>query len=71
VTSGQVGFSQGTAANTATQGAQSDTVTKTVASAKSKDAEDSDPRKKTPSPRLTRTVGRVTVILPGKDGATK
>jgi len=62
--SAQVGFSQGTAANTATQGTQSEEPDKAATTASK--AEDEDARKlaKTSSPRLTRTVGRVTVILP-------
>ena len=62
--SAQVGFSQGTAANTATQGTQSEEPDKAATTASK--AEDEDPQKltKSASPRLTRTVGRVTVILP-------
>ncbi len=61
--SGQVGFGQGNAAgNAATSSVQSDEPARTVAK-----ATDDDSRRTTaaaPGPRLTRTVGRVTVILP-------
>lgn len=62
--SGQVGFGQGNAAgNAATSSVQSDEPARTVAKA----GTDDDSRRTTattPGPRLTRTVGRVTVILP-------
>lgn len=63
-TSGQVGFTQGNAAgNAASSSVQSDAPARTVARNSSED----DARRNTaatPGPRLTRTVGRVTVILP-------
>ncbi len=62
--SGQVGFTQGNAAGNATSSSvQSDEPARTVAKA----GTDDDARRTntaTPGPRLTRTVGRVTVILP-------
>lgn len=62
--SGQVGFTQGNAAgNAASSSVQSDAPARTVAKA----GGDDDSRRTTtatPGPRLTRTVGRVTVILP-------
>jgi filamentous hemagglutinin family protein len=62
--SGQVGFTQGNAAGSATSSSvQSDEPARTVAKAGTED----DSRRNTaatPGPRLTRTVGRVTVILP-------
>lgn len=61
--SAQVGFSQGTAANTATQGTQAEEPDKAAAAAQDED-EDTKKLAKAAGPRLTRTTGRVTVILP-------
>ena len=65
VSSGQVGFSQGTAANATSQSLQKEDPEKMVASSKKSD-EDDELKKKSAAalPRLTRTVGRVTAILP-------
>jgi hypothetical protein len=63
VTSSQVGFSQGTAASGASQSLQGDEPAKTTAKAKSEE-EDARERRVAAAPKLTRTVGRVTVILP-------
>jgi len=67
VTSGQVGFSQGTAAASASQSLQADDSTRKP-SEDTESTDDSDLRLKTSvtGPRLTRTVGRVTVILPDR-----
>lgn len=62
--SAQVGFSQGTAANTATQGTQAGDADKTATQASKEDDADEKKLAKAVSPRLTRTTGRVTVILP-------
>lgn len=61
----QVGFTQGTAANSASQGAQAEDPEQ-VANAATPDSTQEDERKRptTAAPRLTRTTGRVTVILP-------
>jgi filamentous hemagglutinin family protein len=66
VTSSQVGFSQGTAASGASQSLQGDDAAKTAAKAKAED-DDARGRRVATGPRLSRTVGRVTVILPGAD----
>ncbi len=71
VTSGQVGFSQGTTANATSQSVQSEEPAKAVASAKSENTDDPELKKKAAAPRLTRTVGRVTVILPPAEGGQK
>jgi filamentous hemagglutinin family protein len=65
VTSSQVGFSQGTAANATSQSLANDESQSIIASAKKGDQED-ELKKKTASalPHLTKTLGRVTVILP-------
>ena len=63
--SSQVGFTQGTAANAASQGAQNDEATKAVANVKN-NQDDDDQKKKRTSPRLAKTTGRVTVVLPTK-----
>ncbi len=64
VSSAQVGFSQGTAAAGASQSLQADdSARKPVESAES-DREDDRIKSLAAAPRLTRTVGRVTVILP-------
>lgn len=63
--SAQVGFGQGSAANATSQSVQSEEPAKTAAAGKeSEDDEQRKARAATPAPRLTRTVGRVTVILP-------
>jgi filamentous hemagglutinin family protein len=59
----QVGFGQGTAAAGATQSLQSDESAKAPTGAKPKD-EENKPKQLSGGPKLTRTVGRVTVILP-------
>ena len=65
VSSGQVGFGQGSAASGA---AQSSVQGDQPAKAAAKGAPEDDPRRRNvasaTAPRLTRTVGRVTVILP-------
>lgn len=61
----QVGFSQGNAANAASQSASSDEATKAVADVKN-NQDDEDEKKKRTLPRLAKTTGRVTVILPSK-----
>ena len=63
-TSGQIGFGQASAAGATSQSTQKDDGEKMVASAKSSAEEDELKKKGTVAPRLTRTVGRVTVILP-------
>jgi filamentous hemagglutinin family protein len=65
VSSGQVGFSQGTAANATSQSLQKEDPEKMAASARGSD-DDEEFKKKTVAalPRLTRTTGRVTVVLP-------
>ena len=64
VSSGQVGFAQGSAAAGATQGSaqQAEDTAKTVA--KGRSDEENRSTRVAAMPRLTRTVGRVTVILP-------
>jgi filamentous hemagglutinin family protein len=64
VTSSQVGFSQGTAASGTSQSLQGDEPSRTAAKERA-DEEESRGRRVAAAPRLTRTVGRVTVILPG------
>ena len=60
----QVGFAQGTAASGATQGAQAaEPDTAATASTKA-DPEEETRKARNPAPRLTRTTGRVTVLLP-------
>jgi filamentous hemagglutinin family protein len=63
--SSQVGFNAGTAANNATQNAQNDEATKAVAAVRN-NQDDDDEKKKRTTPRLAKTSGRVTVILPNK-----
>jgi len=65
VSSSQVGFSQANAAGSTSQSLQSEDQAK-VAAADKKEQEDEDEKKKGTGPRLTKTVGRVTVILPNK-----
>lgn len=63
VTSSQVGFSQGSAANATSQGVTTEEPAETTAA--SKPSEEDDLKRRTaPAPRLVRTTGRVTVILP-------
>lgn len=65
VNSSQVGFSQGTTANATSQSLQKEDPEKMTAAAKPGDEEEELKKKSnTAPPRLTRTVGRVTVILP-------
>lgn len=64
VSSSQVGFSAGNAAGTASQSLANDDQSKAVAA--KEDPDDETPGKQLAAgPKLTRTVGRVTVILPG------
>lgn len=60
----QVGFAQGTAAASATQGAQASESEPADAKATRADEDEQSRKQRTPAPRLTRTTGRVTVILP-------
>ena len=62
--SGQKGFAQGTAANATSQSLQNDEQGKTLAAAKTD--EELGQFKGQPGPKLAKTVGRVTVILPSK-----
>jgi filamentous hemagglutinin family protein len=61
--SGQTGFAQGTAASGTSQSLAKDDSEKLAAN-KAEGDEEELRKKTTPAPRLTRTVGRVTVILP-------
>lgn len=63
VSSAQVGFSQGTAASSVSQSVQGEDSAKTTAKARS-DEDEAKSRRVAAAPKLTRTVGRVTVILP-------
>jgi hypothetical protein len=64
-TSGQTGFAQGTTANATSQSQQKEEPGKMVASSKKSDEENELKRKSAAAPpKLTRTVGRVTVISP-------
>lgn len=63
----QTGFTQGTAAAGTSQSLQSDVVAKVADVAKPSIESDSGQRKNRDLPLLTRTVGRVTVILPSKN----
>jgi hypothetical protein len=65
VTSSQVGFAQANAAAATSQGLQADESAKDAASGEKKE-EDEDLKKNRPGPRIARTTGRVTVILPEK-----
>jgi len=67
VSSSQIGFSQGIAASSASQGLQNDVSVKALASAKETTEDDLPKKKGSSGPRLTKTVGRVTVILPVKN----
>lgn len=62
----QTGFAQGTAANASSQAAQTEDVSKTATASKS-DEEEEKKRPRRELPAVTRTVGRVTVILPAKN----
>ncbi|MCC7373502.1 MAG: filamentous hemagglutinin N-terminal domain-containing protein [Verrucomicrobiales bacterium] len=64
VTSSQVGFSQGSAANATSQGVSSEEPVETAAASKKSEDEDDLKRRTAVAPRLVRTTGRVTVILP-------
>jgi hypothetical protein len=64
VSSSQVGFATGNAAATASQSLSSEEQTK-VGAPKETSLEDDPKRRIASAPKLTRTVGRVTVILPG------
>ena len=65
VTSSQVGFSSGTAAAGASQGLQSEETRRNPAAPDRESVEESDTLKRlVTTPKLKRTVGRVTVILP-------
>jgi filamentous hemagglutinin family protein len=64
VTSSQVGFSQGSAANATSQGVSAEEPAETTAASKKTEEEDDLKRRTAPAPRLVRTTGRVTVILP-------
>lgn len=66
VAASQVGFAQGAAATGTSQSLQSDEPTKALAAAKTTNEEDLLKKKKTTGPRLAKTVGKVTVILPEK-----
>ncbi|MEI6779560.1 MAG: filamentous hemagglutinin N-terminal domain-containing protein [Verrucomicrobiota bacterium] len=72
VASAQIGFAPNSAASAASQGLQNDAPAKMLASAKA-GSEDEDPTRKQRSnlPRLTKTTGRVTVILPPKTNAPR
>ncbi|HEX5223280.1 MAG TPA: hypothetical protein VFZ59_27215, partial [Verrucomicrobiae bacterium] len=63
VTSQQVGFGQANAAAATSQGLQADNSAEAAASGEKKE-EDEELKKNVPLPRLAKTVGRVTVILP-------
>jgi hypothetical protein len=64
-TSGQAGFAQGSAANATSQSQQKEEPEKMAASTKKSDEEDELKKKSAAAtPKLTRTVGRVTVISP-------
>lgn len=64
VSSSQVGFGAGNAAGTASQSLANEDQSKGVAAQDDKD-DDAPPKRFAGGPKLTRTVGRVTVILPG------
>ncbi len=65
VTSSQVGFAQANVAATTSQGLQSDDSAKEAAAGEKQDEED-ELKKNRPGPRIAKTTGRVTVILPEK-----
>lgn len=65
VTSSQVGFAQGNAAGSASQSLQKDDEARAAATSRPKEeGEDEKKNRLAAAPKLTRTVGRVTVILP-------
>lgn len=64
VSSSQVGFGQGTAANSTSQSVSTDDTTKTTGEGDSEDDEEKKRARQASAPKLVRTVGRVTVILP-------
>lgn len=64
VSSAQVGFSQGTAASSVSQSVQGEEPSRTAARSRT-DEDEARARRVASAPKLTRTVGRVTVILPG------
>jgi len=64
--SGEKGFSQGTAANSASQGMSSDTTTKAAKTSEDETALD-DKKKKGKGIALAQKVSRVTVLLPSKN----
>lgn len=64
--SAQVGFTQGAAAASTSQSMATEDQAKAAATAKSTDEEEEKKKKPAGLPVLARTVGRVTVILPGK-----
>ncbi|MFN0067572.1 MAG: hypothetical protein ACKVYV_08040, partial [Limisphaerales bacterium] len=63
--SGQVGFAAGTAAAATSQAQQAEEPAETLAAASAAGEVEEELKKALPAPRLARTVGRVTVILPG------
>jgi hypothetical protein len=65
VGSSQMGFAQGNAASSTSQSSQADEQAKEAAAGKKSDEEDELTKKRT-VPRLAKTTGRVTVILPTK-----
>ncbi len=65
VSSSQVGFGQANAAAATSQGLQADTSAKDAATGDNKD-EDEELKKNRPAPRIAKTTGRVTVILPDR-----
>lgn len=65
VSSSQVGFAQGAAASSTSQSVQPDETAKEAASGKNSSEDDELPKKRS-GPRLAKTTGRVTVILPTK-----
>jgi hypothetical protein len=67
VSSAQTGFAQGTAAASTSQSLQNEDQAKAAATAKNTEDDDVKKRKSRDLPMLTRTVGRVTVILPTKN----
>ncbi len=66
VSSSQMGFSHGTAASSTSQGSQQADEQAKEAAAGRKDSDTDELTKKRPGPRLAKTIGRVTVILPEK-----
>ena len=64
--SSQQGFAQGAAASSTSQSLASDDKAKEAASEKKGDADEEQAKKQKPGPRIAKTTGRVTVILPSK-----